>query len=175
MARDMDTVEQLRVACQYAGLKLICCELGRDIAQTETRMQRWERIQLDYLAMRHIYVEQETLQQGRRRKAARGGWVGGPRLHRKYGYELIELQGRREYRAIPEEQGAIARIVDACPNGKGYTAMAKRLNVEGVPTVEDGRWTAKTVRDQALRGTVKPAAVPATRVVVNADALRFAS
>ncbi len=47
------------------------------------------------------------------------------------------------------------RIREACKDGKGYSAMAKRLNAEKVPTVTGAKWSHKTVRVIALRSSDK--------------------
>lgn len=99
------------------------------------------------------------LQSGRRRKMAHGGYGGGQRFARRYGVELVEIQGKLEYRPIPREQEVIRRIVAACPDGKGYYAMAKLLNAEGVRTATGRPWNPKVVRDLALRGPDKPMAL----------------
>ncbi len=101
------------------------------------------------------------LQRGRREKfALQRGYTGGNRFARRYGVELIEIQGTLEYRPIPVEQGVIRRICDACPNGQGYYRMAKTLNAEGVPTVTGAPWSTKVVRSLALRGPDRPIALP---------------
>lgn len=100
------------------------------------------------------------LQDGRRRKMARGGYGGGHRFRRPYGRELVEIQGRLEYRPIPHEQAVIRRIRESCPDGKGYRAMAQTLNAEGVGTVSGVPWSTKVVRDLALRGPDRPVSVP---------------
>jgi hypothetical protein len=91
---------------------------------------------------------------------ARGGYGGGNRFGgRRYGVSLVHIQGRLEYVPIPEEQVIIRRIKEACKNGKGYTAMARQLNAEGVPTVCNKKWTMKVVRSIALRPADKLAVV----------------
>lgn len=106
------------------------------------------------------------LQDGRRRKMARGGYGGGHRFQRRYGVELVEIQGKLEYRPVPSEQAVIKRIVAACPGGAGYYRMAKVLNSEGVPTASGVKWTTKVVRDLALRGPDLPMMVATEPAVV---------
>jgi site-specific DNA recombinase len=96
------------------------------------------------------------LQDGRRRKMARGGYGGGHRYARRYGVELVEIQGKLEYRPIPREQDVIRRIVAGCPNGAGYREMARTLNAEGIPTATGAQWKAHVVRRLALRGPDRP-------------------
>ncbi len=110
------------------------------------------------MAEAEYYALLARLQTARREKMARGGYGGGPRLGRRYGSELVDdfpSPGRRDYRPVPEEQAVIRRVVAACPNGRGYSEMARVLNAEGVPTVKGARWTPKTVRDLALRGPAR--------------------
>ncbi len=101
------------------------------------------------------------LQRGRREKYAdQRGYTGGYRLARRYGVELVHIQGVLNYRPIPDEQKVIRRIVAACPDGRGYYRMAKTLNAEKIPTVTGAPWSTKVVRSIALRGPDRPIALP---------------
>jgi DNA invertase Pin-like site-specific DNA recombinase len=73
------------------------------------------------------------LQAGRKRKAAGGGYVGGQRT---FGYRIEE---RRLVR-VPEEQAVIRRIRGWARRGWSLRRIAARLNEEGVPTANGGRW-----------------------------------
>lgn len=100
------------------------------------------------------------LQNARRQKAARGGYVGGERFRRRYGVELVRLQGRLEYRPIPHEQAIIARIRADHARGLGWKTIARALNEEGVPTAtRKGPWSGVAVRfiaERNERSSTKP-------------------
>lgn len=91
------------------------------------------------------------LQGGRKRKAASGGYVGGKRLHRRYGYELVD--GR--YVPIEQEQRAISAIKgyrntpSLTRNGpSSWSAVASWMNVrrEEFPPPSGAEWYPMTCR-----------------------------
>lgn len=90
------------------------------------------------------------LQGGRRRKAAQGGYIGGKRLHRRFGYELVE----GKYVPVEAEQDAIVRIVDyrnAKPKPYTWATIADRLNQLQIPPPNGAEWYPMTCRRIALR------------------------
>jgi DNA invertase Pin-like site-specific DNA recombinase len=90
------------------------------------------------------------LQGGRRRKAARGGYIGGKRLHRRYGYELVNST----YVPVQAEQDAIVRIVgyrNHKPKPYTWANIADRLNQLGIPSPDGAEWYPMTCRRIAKR------------------------
>lgn len=87
------------------------------------------------------------LQGGRRRKAAQGGYVGGRRIHRRYGYELVA----GEYAPVPDEQEIIDYIRNLRREGATWAGIADQLNAEGVTPPSGTAWYAMTVRRIAQR------------------------
>lgn len=86
------------------------------------------------------------MQGGRKRKAERGGYVGGQQLHRKYGFRLAEQpNGRRDYDPVPEEQ-AVIRLIRKLRRNATYRAVAEHLNAAKVPPPSGKAWYAQTVR-----------------------------
>jgi DNA invertase Pin-like site-specific DNA recombinase len=82
------------------------------------------------------------LQGGRRRKAAQGGYIGGGRLHPRYGYRLEEST----YVPDPGQQGVIARIRELRTGGATWAAVAETLNREGVQPPSGAAWYPMTAR-----------------------------
>jgi DNA invertase Pin-like site-specific DNA recombinase len=83
------------------------------------------------------------LQGGRRRKAAKGGYIGGTRLHRRYGYELIE----GDYRPVEHELEAISRIAgyrNATPGPMSWNFIAERMNALEIPPPSGAKWYPAT-------------------------------
>ena len=115
--------------------------------------QWWQRKKFAEIAEAELHTLLARLKDGRDQKSRRGGYVGGNRFERRYGDELVVIQGRRDWRPIPDEQVTVRRIRAACPDGRGYAAMARTLNEEGVPTVTGKPWSTKVVRSIALRPT----------------------
>jgi DNA invertase Pin-like site-specific DNA recombinase len=84
---------------------------------------------------------------GRKRKAAKGGYIGGLRLHRKFGFELArDDAGNWEYVPVPEEQSTIARIVAGRSDGRTLAAIAGELNGEGVNAPNGRCWYPATIK-----------------------------
>jgi DNA invertase Pin-like site-specific DNA recombinase len=83
---------------------------------------------------------------GRRRKAARGGYVGGRRLHRRYGYRLVEGQdGKCHYQPVPEEQRAIRRMRTLRAKGRTLRAIGTALERAGIPGPGGKGWSPPTI------------------------------
>lgn len=82
------------------------------------------------------------LQGGRRRKAARGEWIGGHRLHRRYGYEVVDAA----YVPVEAEQRAIRRMAELREDGDTYRAVADALTTEGYEPPAGSAWRFETVR-----------------------------
>ena len=86
------------------------------------------------------------LRRGRRRKAARGGYIGGTRRHRPYGRRLAEQpDGRREYEPVPEEQAVIATMRAMRADGATLQAVCDELTREGVLPPSGARWHPGTI------------------------------
>lgn len=84
---------------------------------------------------------------GRRRKQAAGGYIGGSRLHRKYGYDL---EGGK-YVSREREQAVIARIVKMRGEEMTFDGIAQALNAEAVPGPSGNKWYPMTIRRIANR------------------------
>jgi len=79
---------------------------------------------------------------GRRRKAARGEWVGGHRLHRRFGYEVVNAA----YVPVAREQEIIARLKAGREAGQSYRAIAAELNGAGVAAPAGAAWYPATIQ-----------------------------
>jgi DNA invertase Pin-like site-specific DNA recombinase len=89
------------------------------------------------------------LQGGRRRKAAQGGYIGGARLHRRYGYRVED----GEYVPIPDEQAVIDLMRSMREAGATYRDIAAQLDADGVPAPGGGTaWGFSAVRKILARG-----------------------
>lgn len=87
------------------------------------------------------------LQGGRRRKAARGEWIGGHRLHRRFGYEVVDGQ----YVPVDSEQRVIDRMAELRGEGLSYRKVADTLNAEGSKPPTGREWHAAVVRKVLIR------------------------
>jgi DNA invertase Pin-like site-specific DNA recombinase len=86
------------------------------------------------------------LQGGRKRKAARGGWVGGHRIHNRYGYVVRD----GSYEPVEREQAVIERMA-VLRASESYRGIAAALNAEGVAAPASDMWHAATVRKVLVR------------------------
>ena len=87
------------------------------------------------------------LQGGRRRKAARGGYIGGTRLHDRYGFKLVN----GEYVADDAEQAVIARMAGLREHGATWAAVAAALNFDEIHPPSGAAWYPMTCRRILLR------------------------
>jgi site-specific DNA recombinase len=69
----------------------------------------------------------DRMQAGRRAKIARGGYGGGQRLHRRYGFQLVPDEDGWAYEPVADEQDVIARIREMRGAGKTLTAISRSL------------------------------------------------
>jgi DNA invertase Pin-like site-specific DNA recombinase len=86
------------------------------------------------------------MRRGRRRRARQGHYIGGPRLHRKYGFALTASDGRFRYKPVPDEQQVIGRIRTERSNGQTLRAIAGILNSEDIAPPSGRCWYPATVR-----------------------------
>jgi DNA invertase Pin-like site-specific DNA recombinase len=64
-----------------------------------------------------------------------------------------KAQGKRLGRPVVLSEDVVARIVSAHEGGAGWSAIARQLNADGIPTAHGGaRWYPSTVRGVALAG-----------------------
>lgn len=78
------------------------------------------------------------LQGGKRRAAAQGKYIGGARLHPKYGYDLVD----GVYVPREDEQAVIARMRELRepPSGRTFRSIAQTLTEEGVKPPSGESW-----------------------------------
>jgi DNA invertase Pin-like site-specific DNA recombinase len=87
------------------------------------------------------------LQGGRRRKAAKGGYIGGKRLHPRYGSELID----GEYVPVEPQQAIIQKIRSMREADGTWRSIAEALNAGGIAPPSGSQWYPMTVRRIAIR------------------------
>jgi DNA invertase Pin-like site-specific DNA recombinase len=81
------------------------------------------------------------LRRGKRRKAATGGYIGGHRLHRRYGYQLID----GEYAPDPGEQETISEMRLLREQGFKLREICGVLEKLGRPSPTGKGWSEPTV------------------------------
>lgn len=89
----------------------------------------------------------DRMQGGRRAKIARGGYGGGPRLHRRYGFTLVSEEDGWIYEPVAAEQEIIGRIRDMRSAGDTLTAISRTLEGAGIASPSGGRnWYSTTIK-----------------------------
>jgi DNA invertase Pin-like site-specific DNA recombinase len=96
-------------------------------------------------------VEREAftlrMQGGRRAKAERGGYVGGQRLHKRYGYVLVRDDlGKLDYEPEPDEQAVIADMRQLRAGGATLQSICNHLAAKGTPPPSGPRWHPNTIQ-----------------------------
>jgi DNA invertase Pin-like site-specific DNA recombinase len=82
------------------------------------------------------------LQGGRRRKAERGGYIGGSRLHARYGYRLVD----GAYEPVEAEQAVIRQMIELRKDGATWAAVADALNAAAITPPSGAAWYPMTCR-----------------------------
>lgn len=90
-------------------------------------------------AQERLTIIQRTIA-GKKEKAGRGGFAGGPA---PLGYATDKNRGLR---VVAEEAETVRRIYTLRKQGLKLQEIANLLNAEGVPTKRGGRWYPGTVR-----------------------------
>lgn len=109
-----------------------------------------------FMSRREYKAINRRLQRGRMASLQEGKYIASSA---PYGYEKVKLKGTKGYTlSIVQETGAVVRhIFELYTNGirqpdggierLGSSSIARRLDLEGVPSPSGGRWNAYTVRD----------------------------
>jgi DNA invertase Pin-like site-specific DNA recombinase len=89
------------------------------------------------------------MRRGKRRVAAAGGYIGGQRLHPKFGYRLMD----GEYVPDPSEQETLDRIaaLRTGPPKLSWRGVCEALTAEGVRPPSGSEWFPATARKLSVR------------------------
>jgi DNA invertase Pin-like site-specific DNA recombinase len=96
------------------------------------------------------------LRRGRAHKQRQGLYSGGPRLHAKYGYNLVAAEGGFHYEPEPEQQRIISRIREQRGGGATLRAIAGELNDAATAPPSGREWYPATVKLIAERAAAGP-------------------
>ena len=157
LARHLTVQEAVLAHLWHRGAQVFCADSGEvlpddqeDPMRTAMRQMAGVFSQLDRAMIA------KRLRDGRRVKAARGGYVAGspPYGFRAEGGELV---------AVPAEQATLRRMVRLRKAGASLRSIADTLNAEGVTAKRGGPWAATTVsraidpaaRERARQGAAK--------------------
>ena len=93
----------------------------------------------------------ENVKNGMRQRAKEGGFNGG----RMIGYQSVFIEGsdRRKLVIVDNEAEIIRLIFDLYINGKGYKAIANKLNTLKYKTVRGNAFNIQSVRDVVMNPT----------------------
>ncbi len=139
LSRSAFDFTRLMRAANEDGWALVCLDPEFDLTTAAGRM-----VSHVFAAFAEFERDQliERLQGAKRAKAKRGGYVGGARRHRRYGYRLDELpdasaptsRSRRSRRSSP-------RSASCAPGGTpcARSAASSRPGASPVPPVAAGR------------------------------------
>ena len=98
--------------------------------------------------------------QGPQTEGAKGGYVGGDRLHSRYGYRLDEgPDGKRAYVTLPEEKEALALMRRIRESGGTLQAICNEWAAQEVEPPSGRAWYPATVRRLLARidaGELRP-------------------
>lgn len=117
-----DILNSLELIQSY-GVNLLCKEDLIDSSQAQSKMMISILGSVSEMERENIIVQSMN---GRREKAKQGGWNGG---FAPFGYTLEN----GELQIIPEEAEIVRQIfTEFVHGGKGYTTIAKYLNLQGI-------------------------------------------
>ena len=134
--RSVKDVIEVDRTLRKAGVDVV---FVRESVDTTTAVGEFFTNVMASLAQLEGQIMAERLSKGRRRKAARGGYVGG---WLPYGYRHVE----GAVVAVPEEAEVVRRIFEARAAGMTYDDIAWQLIRDGIPTQCGGTWRVSTLR-----------------------------
>jgi DNA invertase Pin-like site-specific DNA recombinase len=145
LSRSLFDFADLLERCRREGWSLVCLDPELDLTTASGRAMA------GMLAVFAQYEKEqliERLQGAKRAKGRAGGYVGGGRLHRRYGYALVEQQdGKLEYEEVEGEQEVIAAIRRMrASDDMTLRAICDRLEADGVDGPTGRGWNPVTVR-----------------------------
>ncbi len=134
--RSVRDVIEIDAMLRAAGVDVV---FVRENLDTSTPIGEFFRNIMASMAQLEGQIIAERLSKGRRRKAVKGGYIGG---WLPYGYRhengVVVL--------VPDEADAVRRIFEARVTGMPYEKIAWRLTMEKVPTQRGGIWQVSTLR-----------------------------
>lgn len=88
----------------------------------------------------------ERLAGAKRAKARAGGYVGGPRFHKRYGFTLVLGEdGKKTYEPVAEEQEVIVQMRELRSQGMTLHEVCAALEANGIEGPTGNGWNAPTV------------------------------
>jgi len=143
LSRSVHGFSDVLRASEREGWKLVC--LDPEVDFTTAIGRGWATMLTVFADIeREAFVNR--MRGGRAAKQARGGYVGGHRLHRRYGYRLVEhADGKRDYEPVPAEQRAIAEIRKLRDGGMTLQQVGEELERRGVPGPTGNGWNRPTL------------------------------
>jgi DNA invertase Pin-like site-specific DNA recombinase len=143
LARSIIGFAEILKLSEAEGWSLICLDPALDLRRASGRAMAAMLISFADIE-REAFIDR--MHGGRRAKAARGGYVGGNRLHRRFGFELVRQQdGGNEYVPVAAEQATIGRILEWRQAGRTLSSIAQCLEAEGTPPPSGARWHQMTI------------------------------
>lgn len=150
LSRSLSDFAGLTDRAKREGWSLVCLDPELDLTTASGRAMagmlavfaQYEREQLI-----------ERLQGAKRAKSRAGGYVGGARLHRRYGYRLVDgPEGGKEYVPVPAEQEVVASMRRMREDGMILSAICQKLERDGIEGPTGNGWAAATVYRILKRG-----------------------
>jgi site-specific DNA recombinase len=144
LSRDLLDFAGLIKRSQREGWALVCLDPELDLTTASGRAMA------GMLAVFAEYEKAQTIERllgGKRAKAKAGGYVGGSRLHRRYGFVLVDDpdgSGGKEYVPVAAEQEVIARMKDLRESNT-LRGVCEALEAAGVEGPTGNGWNEPTI------------------------------
>lgn len=173
IVRDLDRLAR-EVTVQEAVLAMVWQSPGAEVFTAtgpvlrddpDDPMRRAMRLMIGVFADLERGMIAKRLRDGRKAKAAKGGWAAG---RTPYGYrseKKTERAADNQHGAlveVPSEQEALALMLEMSEAGRSSRQIAAALTAANIPTKRGGRWQSATVtRILARHREVTEEGVPA--------------
>jgi site-specific DNA recombinase len=147
LSRDQETIAGLYKTLQFQGIAIVTCAEG-EVSEIHVGLKGT----MNALFLKDLALKTHRGLEGRVRKGRSGGG-------RAYGYDVKRVlkddgEADRGLRTINEDEAAIVRrIFRDFAGGHSPKAIARALNVEGVPGPNGKAWRDTTIRGHATRRT----------------------
>jgi DNA invertase Pin-like site-specific DNA recombinase len=143
LSRSLADFAALIARAQREGWVLACLDPEIDLS-TATGVAFAQMLGVFAEFKRRQYIDR--MRGGKRAKRDAGGYIGGSRLARRFGYELAQLaDGKLEYQPMPPEQAIIGDMRERYEAGETLEKIAASLSGRVETTTGGERWSRQAV------------------------------
>lgn len=135
-------IDCLKFSNNNNGLLVVTPTKSYDVAHNPEDEEYMEFVL--FMSRREYKTIQKRLDRGRKQSVVEGNYMGS---YRPYGYDIVKNKYSRTLEPNPNEAPIVEKMFDWRVNENlSPGAIAKRLNLQSIPTYRGGEWNGSVVR-----------------------------